>query len=188
MAQHIFEEYLKIPTIDIPYGDLTEEEKTQAKDILIYVFGEELQRQFNSVVKARCEGCRTNHPSQHNHYWCLWLEDDDCEVDSILKKALAKVDISYVKALYLESADILHLDVKRQPNLFDQQVHNFKDQWEQLRYFGVVVTAIRNMNFGQITNLQPLMEAVNSARVKLSSQINLDPRSYLRKIPIFKQT
>ena len=45
----------------------------------------------------------------------------------------------------------------------------------------MVVTAIKNMNFGQIADLTTLMEAVNSVRVKL----NADPRFFLRKPLIY---
>ena len=106
MTQHPSKELFKSTTRDElqPVEDLS-----RAKDILMYVFGKELQTQFRSVVEDRCNGCQIDHPSQLQHS-CLWLEDDDWEVDSILEEALSKVDISYVKALSLETAKILHFE------------------------------------------------------------------------------
>ena len=75
---------------------------------------------------------------------------------------------TFLRLLHLETANILSLDVKQQPNFFEHQVKDFRDLWKQLRYFGVLVSAIKNMNFGQIADLTTLMEAVNSARGKTS--------------------
>ena len=195
MAQHSFEEYDKIFSVPRS-GDQTHTfdkylKKTdgdlnvsgdlhRAKDIVTYVFGEELQRQFNTVVEERCKGCQTDDPSQFNHS-CLWLEDDDCDVYHIFREALVRIDFSYLQLVYLETANVLNLDVKQQPNFFEHQIKDIRDLWKQLRYFGVLVSAIKNMNFGQIDDLTTLMKAVNSARVKLQSQMNTDPRFFLRK-------
>ena len=197
MAQHPFEEYdkiLSVPhSVDQTYTVDTYFKKTdrdlnasgdlhKAKDIVIYVFGEELKRQFNTVVEERCNGCKIDHPSQLRHS-CLWIEDDDCDVDGIFQEALARMDISYLKSLYLETADILTVNIKHQPNFFEQQIKDIRDLWKQLRYFGVLVTAIRNTNFSQIADLITLMEAVKSARVKLQTKINTNPQFFLR-IPL----
>ena len=121
MAQHSFEEYDKIlipHSVDHTHtldkylkksdGDLNvSEDLHRAKDIVTYVFGEELQRQFNTVVEERCKGCQIDHPSQLKHS-CLWLEDDDCDVDNMFREALVRMDYCYLKLVYMETADILN--------------------------------------------------------------------------------
>ena len=161
-------EDFKLPKIQLQGGDLIADlEEHRSNDILTYVFGLELQKQFNAIVHEHCNGCQIDHPSQLEHM-CLWLEDDDFfEVDEILTEALAKVDIAYVKALYVETANVLRLDISWPLNLFDQLIKGHKKQWEQLRRFGVVVTAIHNMNFIAIPDLQELMQAVDAARAKV---------------------
>ena len=190
MAQHSFEEYNKIfsvqSSVDQTHtfdkylkksnGDLNVGRDLHAKDIVTYVFGEELQRQFNTC----CKGCQIDHPSQLKHS-CLWLEDDNCDVNNIFREALVRMDFSYLKLLYLETANVLNLDVKQQPNFFEHQLKDIRDLWKQLHYFGVLVSAIKNMNSGQIADLTTLMTTVHSARVKLQSQMNTDPRSFLSK-------
>ena len=49
-----------------------------------------------------------------------------------------------------ETASILKLDVKQQTNFFEHQVKDITDLWKQLRYFGVLVLAIKNMNFHEV--------------------------------------
>lgn len=173
MAQSTQEENIKsIPCVDIVQlqgSELTAElEKNRVNDILIYIFGAELKKTFHSAVKEHCYGCQTEHPSQLHHL-CLFLEDDDCEVDEILREALAKIDITYVKAVYVETAAILKLDATWSLTIFDHLIKGLQNQWEQMRRFGVVVTAINNMsfNFGYINDLQALKEAVNAAREKV---------------------
>ena len=91
---HTFDKYLKKTDSDLNVsGDLH-----RAKDIVTYVFGEELQRRFNTVVEERCEGCQIDHPSQFKHS-CLWLEDDDCDVNKIFREALVRMDFSYLRLL-----------------------------------------------------------------------------------------
>ena len=166
-AQQNKVEDLQLPKIQLQGGDLVADlEEHRSNDILTYVFGLELQKQFNVIVHERCNGCQIGHPSQLEHM-CLWIEDDEVEVDEILNEALAKVDITYVKALYVETANVLHLDISWPLNLFDYLIKGHKKQWEQLRRFGVVVTAIHNMNFIAIPDLQELMEAVDVARAKV---------------------
>ena len=172
MAQSVPEENFKsVPVVDLQLhgSELTADlEKNRVNDILIYVFGEELKKQFHSAVKEHCYGCQTEHPSQLHHL-CLYLEDDDSEVDDILREALAEIDITYVKAVYVETAGILNLDVNWSLTIFEHLIKGLQNQWEQMRRFGVVVTAINNMsfNFGHITDLHSLREAVDSARVKV---------------------
>ena len=152
-------------TFNLPESVLTwEMENKRANDILTYVFGKEIQQQFNTIVQERCRGCQKNHVNQLKHT-CLWLEDDDCEVDGLLKRALAKTDISYLKAVCCETANILNL--KLPLSFIYHRINAHKELWEQLRQFGVVVTAMRNMNFGQITDLHSLMDAEHSARKKI---------------------
>ena len=173
MDQLISEECLKpVPSVypQLHGSELTADlEKNRANDILIFIYGEELQSQYNKEVKEQCHGCRRDHPSQREHL-CLHLDDDDWEIEVILKDALAKVDISYVKALCVETANILKVDVTWLLTFFDQLIKGLETQWEQFRRFGVVVAAMRNMwnlNFAEIPDLQELIQAASTARVKV---------------------
>ena len=59
---------LKVPNIQLEGGDLIAElEDHRSNDILAYVFGLELQKQFNAIVYERCNGCQIDHPSQLQH-------------------------------------------------------------------------------------------------------------------------
>ena len=92
----------------------------------IRVFGKEIQIQFNAIVQERCQGCQTNHASQLKHS-CFWLEDDDYEVDGLLKHALANLgDISYLKAVCCTKILNLNLPV----SLSYHRVNALKDLWE----------------------------------------------------------
>ena len=178
MSEQTLKEYLKtLPPINLK----CRADMNLAKDIVIYVFGEELGKQFNDVVKKRCYGCQNDNSNQHEHYMCLWIDDDDFEVDGIFRESLNRVDISYLKDVYLETATILQVNLPL--SLFYRQIECQKDLWEQLRYFGVVVSAIKNMNFGQITNLPKLIEAVHSAQVKVNNRRNISPAHH-KKIDI----
>ena len=152
-----------------------EKEKHRATDVLTYIFGKELQKSFNSIVQERCKGCLINHPNYLKHS-CMWLEDDDLEVDGILKRSLVRLDIPSLKATYQEMANILGL--KLPLSFFYHRINALKDLWDQLRQFGVVVTAMRNMNFGEINDLQSLVDAEYSARQKINAVnkgIHLEP-------------
>ena len=106
------ENYLEttpILTFNLPESALTSDtENKRINDILTYVFGKEIKIQFNAIVQEHCQGCQTNHVSQLKHS-CFWMEDDDCEVNGLLKRALAKTDISYLKTVCCEMANILNL-------------------------------------------------------------------------------
>lgn len=156
------DDYLKI----IPPANLQGcSNASLAKDVTTYLFGEELKKHFHDEVKSRCAGCQNKRSDQFGHDMCLWMDDDDCQVNGILQESLNKVNISYLNDLYFETANILQVHLPC--SWFFHQMQCQKDLWEQLRYFGVVVSAIKNMNYGQIANLGKLIEAVNSARVKV---------------------
>ena len=175
-AEQTLEDYLKtLPPVNLKGCSDT----NLAKDVVIYVFGEELRKQFHDAAKNRCNGCQNDYPNLYDHHTCVWLDDDDSVVDGIFRESLNRVDISYLKDLYLETASILQVNLPL--SIFYHQIECQKDLWEQLRYFGVVVTAIKNMNFGQITNLIRLMEAVHSAQSKVDKLEKHFARSSLKE-------
>lgn len=162
---------LKLPKVRLTGCELVADlENSREHDILIFIYGEELQKQFNSVVKDRCNGCQTEHPSQSEHL-CLTLKDSCVEADGIITEALAKVDLAYVKALCVETANILSVDANWLLACFDHLIKGLQKQWEQFRRFAVVVSAMENMwdmNFTEIRDLMGLIKAVNTARVKVN--------------------
>ena len=86
-----------------------ENKKFLLRQLLHCLIGDELERQAAVLVKKHCNGCIIDHPSQMQHM-CLFAGPDDPWYELIYEKAVRELDLLYVQAVFLESANTRNLD------------------------------------------------------------------------------
>ena len=86
----------------------TEEFKNLGR-LIKYIYAQSLTEEANKLLKSRCDGCQTDHPSQTNHICIEPQPDKDPIMLHLYVEALESVDLSRVKTVYQRSRKFLKI-------------------------------------------------------------------------------
>ena len=100
----------------------------EVKKLLRYLYAEQLELAYRSMIEIGCDGCKINHPSQKQHI-CL----DPSENEALLTFAMydaaeATIDKEYIKLIFIEAAKTLGLNHRLVD--FESFIHDCLQHWE----------------------------------------------------------
>jgi len=98
----------------------------ELRDLLRYLYAEQLLKSHRLIVKAQCIGCQIDHPSQLQHL-CI-DPDNDPYARSLYGLAESSLNKSYLKAVFIETANILWLNYKLID--IDRTLQEFLQWWD----------------------------------------------------------
>lgn len=94
-----------------------------AKNLLRYVYSQELLNEYWKIVKKNCNGCAISHKSQTQHSCCF----PDNENPDWYREAEPNVDHSRVKLIFIIAAHRLHLNSKELDA--DAEMNKVLEKW-----------------------------------------------------------
>lgn len=98
----------------------------ELRDLLRYLYAEQLMKAHRLIVESRCEGCKIDHPSQTQHM-CLYPDSDPYAL-SLYGLSESSLNKTYLKALFIETANILWLNYKLID--IDRTLREFLQCWD----------------------------------------------------------
>ena len=99
------------------------------RQLLRYIYADQLILAYQSLAVSECQGCKIDHPSQHQHS-CI---DPDVQQIPILYGLVAEqLDKGRLKAIFAEAAQILWIDYKHIE--FERTLREYLKCWEATNY------------------------------------------------------